>query len=77
MQAVGCILYGTSIGQLQRYTESVAAMYRVCCSDYGVALVSSIDQIISLFCTIASVLEGSFANETYNFIDPTNPSHPI
>jgi len=26
---------------------------------------------------ISSLLQGSFAKETYNFIDPTNQSHPI
>jgi len=44
---------------------------------YGVATVSRIDKIIGLFCRILSLLEGSFAKETYNLIDPTNQSHPI
>ena len=44
---------------------------------YGVATVSRIDQIIGLFCRISSLLQGSFAKETYDFIDPTNQSHPI
>jgi len=43
---------------------------------YGVAYVRRID-IIGLFCRIASLLWGSFAKETYNFIDPTNISHSI
>ena len=30
-----------------------------------------------LFCRISSLLQGSFAKETYNWIDPTNRSHPI
>jgi len=34
-------------------------------------------KIIGLFCRIASPLQGSFAKETYNVIDPTNQSHPI
>ena len=34
-------------------------------------------KIISLFCRILSILWGSFAKETYNFIDPTDRSHPI
>jgi len=42
-----------------------------------VATVSTIDQIIGLFCRIQSLLKGSFAKETCNFIDPTNRSHPI
>ena len=44
---------------------------------YGVATVSRIDKIIGLFCRILSLLQGSFAKETYDFIDPTNRSHPI
>jgi len=44
---------------------------------YGVATVSRIDKITYLFCRILSLLRGSFAKETYNFIDPTNQSHPI
>ena len=44
---------------------------------YGVATVSRIDKIIGLFCRISSLLEGSFAKETYNFIDPTSQSQPI
>ena len=43
----------------------------------GVATDSRIDKIIDLFCRIKSLLQGSFTKETYNFIDPTNPSHPI
>ena len=43
---------------------------------YGVATVSRIDKIIGRFCRILSLLFGSFAKETYNFIDPTNQSHP-
>ena len=46
-------------------------------SRYGVATVSRIDKIIGLFCRIASVFQGSFAKETYNFMDPTSQSHPI
>ena len=44
---------------------------------YGVATVSRIDEIIGLFCRILSLFQGSFAKETYNFIDPTNQRHPI
>ena len=41
------------------------------------ATVSTIYKIISVFCRISSLLQGSFANETYNLIDPSNQSHPI
>jgi len=47
------------------------------CKRYGVATVSRNDKITGLFCRISSVLYGSFAKETYNFIDPINQSHPI
>jgi len=42
-----------------------------------VATVSRIDKITGMFCRISSLLEGSFAKETYNLIDPTTRSHPI
>jgi len=42
-----------------------------------VATVSRIDKIIGLFCRILSLLQVSFAKETYNLIDPTDQSHPI
>ena len=41
------------------------------------ATVSRIDKILGLFCRISSLLWGSFAKETCNFIDPTNCSHPM
>jgi len=44
---------------------------------YGVASVSRIDKITGLFCRISSVLWGSFAKGTHNFIDPTKQSQPI
>ena len=34
-------------------------------------------KIIRLFYRMLSVLQGSFAKETYNFKEPTNRSHPI
>ena len=36
-----------------------------------------IGQITGLFCRISSLLQGTFAKETYNFKEPTNHSHPI
>jgi len=44
---------------------------------YGVATISRLLQMIGLFCRISSLLEGSFAKETYNFKEPTTCSHPI
>ena len=44
---------------------------------YGVATISRLLKIIGLFCRISSLLEGSFAKETYNFKEHTNRSHPV
>ena len=49
----------------------------VCYLCYGVALVSRIDEMIGLFCKRALQKRQYSAKETYNFIDPTNRSHPI
>ena len=44
---------------------------------YGVATISRLLKILGLFCRISSLLQGSFAKETYHFKEPTNRSHPI
>ena len=44
---------------------------------YEVASLSRLLQIIGLFCRIQSLLQGSFAKETYTFKEPTNRSRPI
>jgi len=44
---------------------------------YGVAAVSRLDKIIGLFCKIALQKRQYSAKGTYNFIDPTDRSHPI
>ena len=44
---------------------------------YGVALVSRIDTMIGLFCKRAQKKRRYSAEETCNFIDPTDRSHPI
>jgi len=44
---------------------------------YGVAMISRLLKIIGLFRRISSLLQGSFAKETYNFKEPTNRSHSI
>jgi len=48
-----------------------------CKSQYGVAIVSRIDNIIGLFCKRDLKKRQYSAKETYNFIDPTDRSHPI
>jgi len=44
---------------------------------YGVATISRLLKIIGLFCRISSLLQVSFAKETYNFKTPTTCSHPV
>ena len=44
---------------------------------YCVATSSRLLKIIGLLCRISSLLQGSFAKETYNFKEPTNRSPPI
>jgi len=58
-------MYLPSIARMhQQYIYNQRYIY-----GYGVATVSRIDKIICLFCRIASLLQSSFAKETYNFID--------
>ena len=44
---------------------------------YEVATMNRFLKIVGLFCRISSLIEDSFAKETYNFKEPTNRSHPI
>ena len=44
---------------------------------YGVATSSRLLKITGLFCRVSSLLQGSFAKETYNFKEPTHRCHPI
>ena len=44
---------------------------------YGVATISRLLKIIGLFCKRALYKRLYFAEETYNFKEPTNCSHPI
>jgi len=55
------VLYG-SVGERDRY---------------GVVSISSLLKITGLFCSISSLLQGSFAKVTRNFKEPTGRSHPI
>jgi len=46
-------------------------------SDYGMATITRLLQIIGIFCRISSLLKGFFAKEkVYNFKEPTSRSHP-
>ena len=44
---------------------------------HGMATCSRLLRSIRLFCRILSLLQDSFAKETYNFKEPTRRSHPI
>jgi len=44
---------------------------------YEVATISRLLEFVGLFCRISSLLYGSSAEETYDFKEPTNRSHPI
>jgi len=44
---------------------------------YRATTISRLLKIIVLFCRISSLLQGSFAKETYNLKEPTDRSHPI
>jgi len=57
-------------------------LYALCLSTspsttYRVATISRLFKIIRLFCRISSLLQDSFAKETYNFKESTNRSHLI
>ena len=60
---------GISVG-----LEKIGVLFML---NYGVATISRLLQITSLFCRIPSLLWGPFAKETYNLKKPTNHSHPI
>ena len=56
------------------YDTLLCVCHVVC---YGVATISRLLKIIVLSCRIQSLLQGSFAKETYNLKEPTSHSHPI
>ena len=51
--------------------------YRFTWIPFGVASLSRIDQMIGLFCKRALEMRQDSAKETYDFIDPTDRSHPM
>ena len=66
----------TCIDILSTYTYNYVQSYLYILYCYGVATIRRLLQMIGLFCRISSLLQGSFAEETYNFKEPTNRSHP-
>ena len=60
------------MGHIPHINESCPIWLR-----YGVATISRLLKITGLFCRILSLVQGSFAKETYNFKEPTNRSHPV
>ena len=59
------------------YKHMQQCFWRGCLAHYEVATISRLLKIIGLFCRISSLLQGSFAKETYNFKASTNRSHRI
>ena len=63
-----------------RSTPSTHLCVCVCvcvwCRD-GVPTIRRLLKIIGLFCRISSLLQGSFAKETFNLKESTNRSHPM
>jgi len=60
-----------------RLTECRALVVCVTICRYGVATISRLLKVTGLFCRMLSLLQGSFAKETYNFKKPTRRSQPI
>jgi len=56
---------------------SFVSSFRSVLSTCGVATISRLLKNIGPFCRKSSFLQVSFAQETYNFQEPTNRSHPI
>jgi len=71
--AVGCACVLTCVLRLLTLMLRVSA-YFVC---YGVASISMLLKIISLFCKRDLQRRLYSAKETYNFEEPANRSHPI
>ena len=51
--------------------------YTNCSEGYAAAMSSRLLKITDLFCRISSLLEGSFAKQTYNFKESNSHSQPI
>jgi len=59
--------------QIGKYTN----VHHIRLAYHGVATISRLLKIIRLFCRISSLLQSSFAKETYNLKEPTNRGHPM
>ena len=71
--------YNNTVGVKRRRAEVACDLASQVYSHFlcGVATISRLLEIVGLFCRKSSLLQGSFAKETYNFKEPTNRSHPI
>jgi len=71
-------LYWISYVQWCESLSKVKSVLNALCPMHcGVATISTILQIICLFCGISSLVYGSSATETYNFKEHINRSHPM
>jgi len=68
-----CVLHECA-GESVRENDALLMM---CQRHYGVALISRIDKITGRFCKRALQKRRYSAKETYDFIDPSDCSHPI
>ena len=59
--------------QIGKYTN----VHHIRLAYHGVDTISRLLKIIRLFCRISSLLQSSFAKETYNLKEPTNRGHPM
>jgi len=85
LQCVEVIHWRIRVGTLLQCAavcRNVLQCVVLCCSAFkSFICASASNKLLSASCLqeraeIASLLEVSFAKETYNFIDPTNQSHP-
>jgi len=65
------------VKQMNKLWKFVWKIYQWVWKIYVVAMISRLPKIIGLFCSISSLLQVSFAKETYNLKEPTSRSHPI
>jgi len=65
----------SSVARHKTWQILKSQLYSRC--EYGVATIGRLLEILGLFCKKALEKRPYSANETYNFKEPTNRSHPI
>jgi len=72
-----CVFAGVRVRACAWVSQISTFFFSIIPSCYGLATISRLLKVPGLFCRIQSLLQGSFAKETYNFKEPTNRSHQI